>query len=439
MNIVDIIAHKRDGQTLSTEEIRYFITEFTAGRAEDYQAAAWAMAVFMQGMSRQETVDLTLAMADSGEKIDLSDVIPFAVDKHSSGGVGDKTSLVVLPVVSASGVPVAKMSGRGLGHTGGTLDKLESIEGYQVELPMDRFKELARVNGIVLAGQTAELAPADKALYAIRDVTATVSSLPLIASSIMSKKIAAGADGIVLDVKTGSGAFMRKVDEARKLAKVMVDIGVDAGRNMVALVSDMNQPLGVAAGLALEVKEAIATLHGEGPQDFHDHCIEVSAYMLLLAPDSGVDDIDSAREKAQQSINDGSAFQKFRLLVEGQGGNVEQVESPDLLPGASHQRKIGAPRSGYLSKVDALQVGMAVVELGGGRLRKGDPIDHGVGVETLLNVGDKVSAGDTLFVLHANDEGKLEPATDRLRDGGFEISDDPVEPYPLFYDVIMGE
>lgn len=439
MNIVDIIAKKRDGEALTKEEIEFFIQEFTAGKAEDYQAAAWAMAVYHHGMTRQETVDLTLAMAHSGDMIDLSDAVPFAVDKHSSGGVGDKTSLVVLPVVAACGVPVAKMSGRGLGHTGGTLDKLEAIDGFQVELPIETFKELARKNGIVLAGQTAELAPADKALYAIRDVTATVSSLPLIASSIMSKKIAAGADGIVLDVKTGIGAFMRQVDDARKLARLMVDIGVDAGRKMVALVSDMNQPLGRTAGLALEIKEAVETLQGEGPQDFHDHCIEVAAYMLLIAPNSGVDTIEDAREMAQQSISDGSALDKFKLLVEGQGGDVSQIEDLSKLPAAGHQETIKASASGYVSKVDALQVGMAVVQMGGGRMRKGDPIDHAVGVETLVNVGDQITAGDPVFILHANDTDSLAKAVSRLEDSGYAISESPVEAYPLFYDVIMGE
>ena len=439
MNVVDIIAKKRDGEPLTTDEIKFFIEQYTAGQAEDYQAAAWAMAVYHHGMTREETVALTLAMAESGEMMDLSDTVPFAVDKHSSGGVGDKTSLVVLPMVAACGVPVAKMSGRGLGHTGGTLDKLESIEGFRVEISIDEFKMLARKNGIVLAGQTADLAPADKALYAIRDVTATVSSLPLIASSIMSKKIAAGADAIVLDVKAGIGAFMRNVDEAKKLAQIMVDIGVDAGRHMVALVSDMNQPLGVSAGLALEVKEAIATLHGHGPADFYEHCLETAAYMLILAPDSGVNTIEDARERVQQCIDDGSAFAKFRLMVEGQGGNVAQINNPDLLPNAQYQAAIVSPHSGYIGKLDALQVGMAVVALGGGRLRKSDPVDHGVGVDTLKNVGDEVASGEPIFILFANDEAKLATAQEHLEKSGFAVSETPVERYPLFYDVIRGE
>lgn len=439
MNIVDIIAKKRDGEPLSADEIKFFIEQYTSGQAEDYQAAAWAMAVYHHGMTREETVALTLAMAHSGEMMDLSDTVPFAVDKHSSGGVGDKTSLVVLPMVAACGVPVAKMSGRGLGHTGGTLDKLEAIEDFRIELTIDEFKALARKNGIVLAGQTADLAPADKALYAIRDVTATVSSLPLIASSIMSKKIAAGADAIVLDVKAGIGAFMRNPEEAKKLAQIMVDIGVDAGRHMVALVSDMNQPLGVSAGLALEVKEAIRTLQGNGPVDFSEHCLETAAYMLILAPDSGVDSIEAARERIQQSIDDGSAFAKFRLMVEGQGGNVAQIDNPDLLPNAQYQATITAPQAGYVSKLDALQVGMAVVTLGGGRLRKSDEVDHGVGVDTLKNVGDAVTAGESIFTLFANDEDKLATAQQKLEKSGFAISDSPVEPYPLFYDIIRGD
>ncbi len=439
MNIVDIIAKKRDGEPLSAEEIKFFIEQYTAGQAEDYQAAAWAMAVYHHGMTREETVALTIAMAESGEIMDLSDAVPFAVDKHSSGGVGDKTSLVVLPMVAACGVPVAKMSGRGLGHTGGTLDKLESIDGFRVEIGIDEFKTLARKNGIVLAGQTADLAPADKSLYAIRDVTATVSSLPLIASSIMSKKIAAGADAIVLDVKAGIGAFMRNVEDAKKLAQIMVDIGVDAGRHMVALVSDMNQPLGVAAGLAVEIKEAIATLKGNGPEDFHEHCVETAAYMLILAPESGVDTIEAARERVQQSIDDGSAFAKFRLMIEGQGGNIAQIDDPDLLPSAQFEAHITAPQAGYIEKLDALQVGMAVVALGGGRLRKSDPVDHGVGVLTLKNVGDQVTRGEELFTLLANDEEKLNSTLERLKKNGFSISESPTERYPLFYDVIRGE
>jgi pyrimidine-nucleoside phosphorylase len=437
MHITEIIIRKRDGGELSTDEINWFIENYTAGKVKDYQAAALCMTIFFNGMSRREISDLTLAMARSGDQIDLSDVVPFAVDKHSSGGVGDKTSLVVLPIVAACGVPVAKMSGRGLGHTGGTIDKLEAISGFQVEFSKEEFKRLAHENGLVLAGQSADLAPADKALYALRDVTGTVDSLPLIASSIMSKKLAAGADAIVLDVKTGKGAFMPTVDGARDLAKTMVEIGVDAGRKMVALISDMNQPLGKMAGLALEVREAIETLQGNGPADFTEHCLTVAAHMLHLAPNSGLATFEEARAAVEESLRNGSAFERFHGMVAGQGGDVRQVENPDLLPQAQLIETIAAPQNGYLAELSALEVGIAVLHLGGGRERKDDPIDFAVGVETHHKIGDEIHAGDPLFTLYANDASKLAEVKARL-EGVAVLSDSPVEPLPLFYDTITG-
>ncbi|HYO88636.1 MAG TPA: thymidine phosphorylase, partial [Candidatus Limnocylindrales bacterium] len=389
MRAVDIIARKRDGAELTTQEIDYFIAQFTAGDIADYQAAAWLMAVAIRGMTRAETVALTLAMARSGDSIDLSDITEYAVDKHSSGGVGDKTSLIVLPLVAACGVPVAKMSGRGLGYSGGTLDKLEAIRGFRVNFSGEVFRDLARRNGIVLAGQSLSLAPADGKLYALRDVTATVPSLPLIASSIMSKKIAAGAHGIVLDVKVGSGAFMETLDEARALAQTMVDIGVDAGRDVIALLSDMNQPLGHAVGNALEVAESIETLRGHGPADLSAHCLTVAEAMLRLAGRGKrwFDPTQTRRELAAK-LNDGSALAVFRRLVEAQGGDVAMVDDPALLPRATHIERILASHGGVVQSVDALGVARAAFDLGAGREHKTDEIDPAVGVRVLVKVGE---------------------------------------------------
>lgn len=435
MNALDIIAKKRDGLALSKEEITWFITEYTAGRLPDYQASAWLMAVYLKGMNREEVVNLTLAMAHSGEVLDLRDVVGgFVIDKHSSGGVGDKTSLVVIPLVAVCGVPVAKMSGRGLGHTGGTLDKLESIEGFKIELDQDEFRRIAKTHKVVLGGQSANLAPADKALYALRDVTSTVASMPLIASSIMSKKLAAGADGIVLDVKVGKGAFMATVEEARQLAQMMVNIGTDAGKKMVALLSDMNQPLGKAAGLALEVREAIDVLHNGGPADFREHCLVAAAHMLRIA---GKGNMKETRAMAELALIDRSAFAKFREMVGAQGGNVKQIDEPDLLPTANLMEEVSATQRGFVGEVDAMAVGQAVLELGGGRLKKTDPIDHAVGVLTHVKVGDAVTEGQTVFTIHGNSMAKIEAAKARLL-AGLKISDEPTPRLPLFYDVVEG-
>jgi pyrimidine-nucleoside phosphorylase len=433
MRAVDLIIKKRDGQELTADEIRFFVTEYTHGEIPDYQASAWLMAVMLRGMTPRETAELTLAMAHSGQTLDLHDIAPLVVDKHSSGGVGDKVSLVIAPLVAASGLPVGKMSGRGLGFSGGTIDKLESIRGYRVNLSVDEFRAQLKQIGIVLSGQSVDLAPADGKLYALRDVTGTVPSLPLIASSIMSKKIAAGADAIVLDVKCGRGAFMQTVDDARALAQAMVGIGRDVGRKCVALISDMNQPLGCAVGNALEVKEAIATLHGQGPADFREHCLTASAHMLCLGHKA---DSTAAGEKlATQLLDSGQAWDKFVALVRAQGGDVTMIENAERLPKARLVQDVPAPRGGYIAVMDAAEIGLTSVELGAGRAKKGDAIDYAVGLLVHAKVGDRVRAGEPLFTVHANDEGKLVPAEKRLL-GAVEWSDKPVKPLPLFYGVV---
>jgi pyrimidine-nucleoside phosphorylase len=430
MRAVDIIIKKRDKQGLSREEIRFFIQGITDGSIPDYQAAAWAMAVVLNGMTPRETRDLTLAMAHSGEVLDLSGTVDIAVDKHSTGGVGDKTTLVVLPIVAACGLPAGKMSGRGLGFSGGTLDKMEAIPGYRCNLTTEEFLKQLKEIGIVLTGQSADLAPADGKLYALRDVTGTVQSIPLIASSIMSKKIAAGAQAIVLDVKTGLGAFMQTLDEARELAEAMVTIGELAGRQVVALLSDMNQPLGCAVGNALEVREAIEALHGGGPEDFREHCLHVAAHMLVLG--KRATDLAAARARAEQAVADGSALEKFRALVQAQGGSVSHVDDPSRLAVAQLIETVPAPRSGSLSRVHARIVGETAVLLGAGRMKKGDPIDPAVGILIHKKVGDTVQAGEALFAIHASDPASLAEARKRLL-AAHVIVDGPVTPLPLFY------
>lgn len=438
MRAVDVIAKKRDGLPLTKAEIDWFIAAYTRGDLPDYQASAFLMAVFLRGMTREETVNLTLAMAHSGDILDLSDIIPYAVDKHSSGGVGDKTTLVVLPLVAACGVRVAKMSGRGLGFSGGTLDKMEAIAGYNVNLTETEFRAAVGRTGLVLAGQTRELAPADGKFYALRDVTATVPCLPLIASSIMSKKIAAGANGIVLDVKAGRGAFMNTVESARELAQIMVDIGVDAGRDMTAVISDMNQPLGVAVGNALEVVEAIETLRGGGPADFREHCLHVAAHMLRLAGQGAKwTDPDEARELLEHDLNNGAALSKFKEMVAGQGGDVAMVDNPALLPQAALVEEVSVAQSGYIAQVAADQIGIAASELGAGREKKGDLIDLAVGLKVYVKVGDRVTAGAPLATIYANDAAKLAACRERLT-GAITYSPTPVEPLPLFYDTLYG-
>lgn len=439
MRMVDIIAKKRNGQSLSTDEIRWVIENYTNDTIPDYQVSALLMAIVLNGMSREETVTLTRAMAESGDMLDLSDILDYAIDKHSSGGVGDKTTLVVLPLVASMGVPIAKMSGRGLGFTGGTLDKLESISGFNVNLSDAEFRRIAKDTGLVLAGQTNSLAPADGKLYALRDVTATVDSMPLIASSIMSKKLAAGANGIVLDVKLGHGAFMRTIDDARELATIMVQIGVDAGRDMVALLSDMNQPLGVAVGNTLEVAEAVKTLQGGGPADFHEHCVDISAYMLKLAGQGEKwTDVDETRAEVESILKQGQAFDRFRQMVIAQGGDVAQVDDVSQLSQARIIEPITAQQTGQLANIFADKIGLASLALGAGRATKADSIDHAVGIEVHASVGDTVKAGDTLLTLHANDENRLKDAI-ALIQSAIEYSESAVDPLPLFYGVIDGQ
>jgi pyrimidine-nucleoside phosphorylase len=430
MRAVDVIARKRDGFELSREEIEGFVAGFASGEIPDYQVSAWAMAVVLRGMSARETYDLTMAMVASGDTLDLSHIAPRSVDKHSTGGVGDKTTLVVEPAAAACGVPVAKMSGRGLGYSGGTLDKLESIPGMRVELTTEQFLRQLKDIGLVLCGQTVDLAPADGKLYALRDVTGTVGSPALIAASVMSKKIASGARGIVLDVKVGTGSFMPTVAEAASLARLMVEIGRRAGRRVVALISDMNQPLGNAVGNALEVREALATLHGGGPADFREHCLRVAAHMLILAGKAR--DLAAAKKRAAAVLQDGSAFGKFRALVAAQGGDVAAIDDPDRLPKAGYVLEVASPKSGFLRRCDARTVGEVSVHLGAGRARKGDPIDHGVGLVVHAKVGDRLKSGDPLFTVHAKDRAAAsQAAADLLL--GLDFSKRPVPPLPLFY------
>lgn len=431
MRAVDIIIKKRDQGELTSQEIDFFIKGFTNGEIPDYQGAAFAMAVMINGMTSYETADLTLAMARSGQVLDLSKIVDLAVDKHSSGGVGDKTSISVMPMVAACGLSVGKMSGRGLGFSGGTLDKLESIPGYRVDLTTDEFKKQLKEKGIVLTGQSLDLAPADGKMYALRDVTGTVPSLPLIASSIMCKKIAAGAQAIVLDVKTGIGAFMQTLEEARKLADLMVDIGRLAGRNTVALLSDMNQPLGSAVGNSLEVIEAIETLRGGGHPDFREHCLHVAAHVLVVG--KRAKDLEEGRALAEKSIADGSALEKFRVLVGAQGGDVSYVDDLSKFEKAKYMEVVPAPRGGYISEVHARGVGEAAVALGAGRAKKSDSIEHAVGFIIHKKVGDLVKAGEPLFEVHANDQGKLAEARSAVL-AAHAFRDEFAPPLPLFYE-----
>ena len=433
MKAVDIIINKRDHQLLTRDEIEYFVKGYTAGEIPDYQAAAWAMAVQLNGMTEQETTDLTLAMAHSGEILDLSHAVSIAVDKHSTGGVGDKTTLVVEPTVAACGLAVGKMSGRGLGFSGGTLDKMEAIPGYRTNLSTEEFISQLAQYQLVLTGQSADLAPADGKLYALRDVTGTVPSIPLIASSIMSKKIAGGAQAIVLDVKVGKGAFMETEMEARKLAELMVAIARLSGREAVGLLSDMNQPLGNAVGNALELKEALATLQGQGPQDFYEHCMQVASHMLVLGKTAP--NLAEGRRMAEAALTDGAALAKFRTLVEIQGGDVRYVDEPALLPLAQIIAEIPAPQSGYLSEINAREIGEASVDLGAGRAKKGEAIDPAVGLIIYHKVGDYVEKGQPLFAVHANTPARFDQAKVRVL-SAHHFTATPVKALPLFYGVV---
>jgi pyrimidine-nucleoside phosphorylase len=433
MRMVDIIIKKRDRSELSQEEIEFFIQGYTKGEIPDYQASALVMAILLNGMTSRETKELTLAMAHSGEVLDLSKVVPIYVDKHSTGGVGDKTSLVVTPTVSACGLPVGKMSGRGLGFSGGTLDKLESIPGFRSNLTTDEFIQQLKTIGIVLTGQSVDLAPADGKLYGLRDVTGTVQSIPLIASSIMCKKIAAGAQAILLDVKVGLGAFMTDLEDGRKLAELMVEIGTMVGRKTVAILSDMNQPLGKAVGNSLELQEALDTLRGNGPNDFYEHCMVVSGYMLALG--GLAQDEIHGRRMAEEALKAGKSLQKFHDLIQAQGGDVSFVDEPGKFVKASLIAEIESPQSGYLREINACDAGETAVLLGGGRERKGDPIDYTVGVVVEHKVGDWVKKSDRLFTIHANDEGRLEIAIQKMLKA-HQWSDKPVKPLSLYYGTI---
>jgi len=437
VNPIDIITKKRDGGEHTPNELRFLVQGMVNDTIPDYQLAAWAMAVYFRGMSDAETTQLTLAMAESGDTFDLHSAVSpgtLIVDKHSSGGVGDKTTLAIGPIVAACGLPVGKMSGRGLSFSGGTIDKLESITGWSPDLSEDRFRRQLRAVGLVVAGQTADLAPADKQLYALRDVTGTVPSLPLIAASIMSKKLAAGADAIVLDVKCGRGAFMENLEDARALARLMVAIGVGAGRRVTALITGMEQPLGNAVGNALEVREAMETLHGQGPVDFRELVEQVSAEMLLLG-DPHCTDLESARGRVLAVITSGAAFEKFVAFVAAQGGDPSQLRDATKLPTAPVQRMLLAEGAGFVHGIDAREVGLAVVEMGGGRKKKGDVIDPRVGVVCLAKVGAQVKAGDPLCIVHAADESSAAVAEARLR-AAWHVEEMPCPPLPMILDRI---
>jgi pyrimidine-nucleoside phosphorylase len=400
--MVDLIEKKRDGEELSKEEIQFIINGYTEGTIPDYQVSAFTMAVFFNGMTETETADLTLAMVKSGDQIDLSQIEGIKVDKHSTGGVGDTTTLVLGPLVAAVGVPVAKMSGRGLGHTGGTIDKLEAVEGFHVEIENQEFIDLVNKNKIAVIGQSGNLTPADKKLYALRDVTATVNSIPMIASSIMSKKIAAGADAIVLDVKTGAGAFMKTLDDSRNLARAMVQIGNNVGRQTMAIISDMSQPLGFAIGNALEVKEAIDTLKGEGPEDLTELCLALGSYMVYLAKKAN--SLEEARQLLENAIKDGSALETFKLFLASQGGDASVVDQPEKLPQAKYIIELEAKEDGYVKEMVADEIGTAAMILGAGRATKESTIDLAVGLMLRKKIGDKVQKGDSLVTIYSNFE-----------------------------------
>lgn len=435
MRAVDIIQKKRDGGELTREEISFLIQGYSKGEVPDYQLSAWAMAIYFQGMNARETSDLTMEMAMSGDQVDLSPIAGIKVDKHSTGGVGDKTTVVLAPLVASAGVPVAKMSGRGLGHTGGTLDKLESISGFSVEMERERFFDQVSDIGAAVIGQSGNITPADKKLYALRDVTATVESIPLIASSVMSKKIAAGADAIVLDVKTGSGAFMKTLDDSIALAQAMVDIGTHLGRHTVAIISDMDQPLGYGIGNALEIKEGIETLKGHGPKDLEEVCLILGSQMLVLG--GKAKDEAEARSLLKTHIEDGTALEKFKQIVKAQGGDVSQIEHPEKLPTAKRRIEVKARTQGFIEGIQAEEIGVAAMLLGAGRETKESVIDLAVGIQLSKKVGDAVSDGETLAVLHVNDasESKVKEAEGKVLEA-YRITSEPAAPQPLVFALV---
>ena len=433
MRMYDLIMKKRNGNVLSDEEIDFMVRGYTKGEIPDYQMSAMTMAIFFQGMNEKETLALTMSMAHSGDMLDLSGINGIKVDKHSTGGVGDKTSLALTPMVAALGVPVAKMSGRGLGHTGGTIDKLESFTGFSTAISEEQFKDNVNRIGIAIMGQTADLAPADKKLYALRDVTATVDNMSLIASSIMSKKLAAGADAIVLDVKTGSGAFMKAEEDAFGLAKEMVKIGNGAGRKTSAVISDMDQPLGFAVGNALEVREAIDTLRGNGPEDFVELCLTLGSHMVVAAQKA--QNVEKARVMLEKVIEDGSALDKLAEFIEAQGGDKELVYHPDKLPTASIIEEILSPLEGYIEHIECDEIGICSLIVGGGRETKESDIDLSVGLVLSKKVGDFVRKGEALAVIHANDSEKLRSAKERFLKA-YTFSEAPVEKKKLIKGIV---
>ena len=433
MRAYEIILKKRDGGALSKEELEFFIKGYVSGSIPDYQAAALAMAIYFRGMDIRETADLTMAIVDSGERVDLSGIKGIKVDKHSTGGVGDKTTIALAPWVAAAGTHVAKMAGRGLGHTGGTIDKLESIPGFRTVLSMKEFVDAVNKTGVAIVAQTADVAPADKKLYALRDATATADSIPLIASSIMSKKIASGADAIVLDVKAGRGAFMKTPAEALKLARAMVDIGLATGKKTMALITRMDQPLGFAVGNTLEVKEAIDVLKGGGPSDLRELCLVLGAHMLLLA--GAAVDFFAGKRIMLNVLENGSALRKFKEMVENQGGDPCVADDFGLFPMAAHLREVKAVSGGLVQAIDAQEIGLAAMMLGAGRETKNDAVDPAAGLVLCKKTGDRVREGETLAVLHTNKQGALLEAEGRVGKA-YSIGNERPEPLPLVIETV---
>lgn len=435
MRTVDIIHKKRNGEALSREEIDFLIAGYVQGDIPDYQVSAWAMAVYFQGMSARETADLTMAMTRSGDQVDLSGIPGLKVDKHSTGGVGDTTTLIVAPLVAAAGVPVAKMSGRGLGHTGGTVDKLEAIPGFAVERTKEQFLQQVRDIGLAVVGQSGNMTPADKKLYGLRDVTATVDSVPLIASSIMSKKIASGADRIVLDVKTGRGAFMKTLDDSIVLAQAMVDIGTEIGRDTLAVITNMDEPLGPSIGNALEVLEAIETLRGEGPAELTELCLVLAAHMIVLGGQAS--SFAEAKDTVERLLHSGAALEKLRQFIAVQGGDAAVVDEPQRLPQAAYRVAVPAPQDGYVARIDAESLGVTAMMLGAGRATKEDRIDLAVGIKLFKRVGDRVKAGEPIAELYMNRSELQE--TRRMSErtvSAFAFSEAPVDRLKLIYAVV---
>jgi pyrimidine-nucleoside phosphorylase len=433
MRAQDVIKKKRDGEILAREEIQFLIEGYTSGQIPDYQMSAFTMATYFQGASKEETVALTECMLHSGTVVNLRTISGRKVDKHSTGGVGDKISLPLAPAVAANGVPVPMISGRSLGHTGGTLDKLESIPGFQVDIPIARYIEILQEIGICMIGQTADIAPADKKLYALRDVTATVESIPLITGSILSKKLAEGIDALVFDVKTGSGAFMKTEKEAIELAQSLVDIGVMMGKEVVALITDMTQPLGYCVGNTLEVLESLDVMQGNGPEDVTELTVELGAYMLLLG--KVIKDVEQGRQKMRQALSDGSALEKFRQLVRLQGGNLEVVTDPSKFARASNQTALLSEQAGYVQSINAEAIGIASMLLGAGRERIDSNIDHAAGIILKKKVGDTVSNGEALCVLEYNNDAKLHNAIELIKHA-YSIGDAPPTKRPIIRQVV---